>query len=285
MDFRNIESHIEMLERFRIALLPFTEWLDKPIKECFLAFPEEAYRHAPKRALLVFKQYGNGLHVVALNRKGEWITMRNERGIVELAQISSEGLAKKIDRARFAILESAPWGCSTEHLRTIEAMGLQTAIAHCAFLKYMEQGIEEIRRAILERENRVRIMRENLTFLASFVAGIDPLVYGGNKPMKTYAVFSKYPGHESRCTGSYFVRDLVQKQADERNAAKFKFDPDKSYFIFESSVRTDALRSFLDGVYHSVEETATSQGVFARRPLSEEEVTVIRMFANSIGNK
>jgi len=284
MNFRTIAARAEALEQFRLAILPFAEWLDKPISECFVAFNEELYHHAPKRALPIFKQYGNNLHVVAIDRRGDWITaekvQEEERSSMVLVKLSSEKLALRIERSRFAILDSTPWARCTKYLKTVESLGLGPVVTHCAFLKYLNQGVEEIGRTLAEREKRMQIMRENLTFLSSFAAGIDPLVYAKGEPMKTYAVFSERPGHSSRCTGTYFVRDFVQAKVDERNAGQ-KSDSETSYVIFESSVRTDAMLSFLDGIYTSVEEAATSQGIFARCPISEEEATAIKRVYNS----
>jgi hypothetical protein len=285
MNFRTIAARAEVLERFRLAILPFAEWLDKPIKECFVAFNEELYHRAPKRALPIFKQYGSDLHVVAIDRRGDWITAKEvlvgKHGSAVLKKLSSVELAMEIEQARFAILDSMPWPRCTGYLKAIESLGLQLVVRHCAFLKYLNQGVEEIGRTLAEREKRMQVMRGNLTFLASFAAGVDPLVYGKGEPMKTYAVFSERPGHHSRCTGAYFVRDIVQTKVAERNAGQ-KSDSETRYVVFEDSVRTDAMLSFLDGIYRSIEEAATSQGVFAREPISEEEVAAIRRAYDSI---
>lgn len=284
MNFRSIAARAKALERFRLAILPFAEWLDKPVKECFVAFHEETYHHAPKRTLPVFKQYGSDLHVVAIDRRGDWITAEKTqeggRSSTVLVKFSSEDLALRIEQSRFAILDSTPWPYRTRHLETIESLGLQPIVGHCAFLKYLNQGVEEIGGAIEEREKRIQVMRGNLAFLASFAAGVDPLVYGKGEPIKTYAVFSTRPGHQSRCTGTYLVRGPVQTLVDERNAMQ-KFDNEVTYTVFESSIKTDALPSLLNGVYNSVEETAT-QGILARHPISEKEVAVIQGVYDSI---
>lgn len=284
--FRSVEARVEALEAFRLAILPFTNWLDRPIKECFVAFDESAYRHAPKRALRVFKQYGNDLHVVALDRHGNWMTVErvptSSENLTQVRKLSSAALAAKIDETRIYILDSIPWPLCSEHLKTIESLGLRPIISHCAFLKYLKQGIEELEKTLAEREERMRILRGNLTFLASFATGLDPLVQEPKEPLNDFAVFAKRPGYISRCSGTYFIQGPVQEQVNERNA-KRQFYPDMSYYVYESKVRVDELGSLLRSLHTSVGDIKETMSSDARKPISKEEAAIIKQFADSIG--
>jgi hypothetical protein len=284
--FRSIAARVEALEKFRLAILPFAEWIDKPVRECFVSFSEGTYHQAPKRVLSVFRQYSNDFHVVAIDRRGDWITIERtpgERSSTALVKISSEKLAQKIEQERFTILNSTPWPLYTEHLKTIESFGLQSIVEYCAFLKYLNRGVEEIGGILAERERRMQVLRGNLSFLSSFAAGLDPLVYREEKTVETYAAFGEHPGGTSRCSGTYFARGPAQAQVDEWNA-KQPPGSETSLYVFVSSIGADGLRQCLNGIYHSVEQATYYRGASSRKPISEEEAAILKRFSDSIGD-
>lgn len=280
MDFRSLEARTKALDHFKTSILPMVEWLDKSIKDCFPGREPKLRDASAKRALPLFK-WVNRLPPVALTRKGEWITYISSEGA--LVKLSSELVAERISVASWDILGSIPWPRKAQHLLGAEFLGMKEIVEHCAFLKYLALGIEELDKALKEREQRLQVMRHNLSFLNSFVRGMDPLEYGAPKTaLPGYALFGRYPGHTNRVSGTYFVSAPVEKQAKERNEKK-SVGSDYSYYVFEEHRWFKKLEQFLSQVERTIEDVSASE-YSKRDPISDEEKKVILEYVNRIGN-
>lgn len=283
MDFRSLDARVKALDHLKLSLLPMVEWLDKPIRECFPG-PRDGTLDAPtKRALPLFKQLGM-LPAVALVRKGDWVTLSAVRDTTKVVGTSSEWLANAISRSRHDILGALPWGYKKESTATAESAGMKEVVEHCAFLKYLTLGMNELDEALKERESRLHTMRYNFSFLKSFIDGIDPLEYGApESSLPGYAVFDRHSRGTSRCSGTYLVRGPVEKEVKERNEKKSP-GSDYTYYVFEDGYhRLNKLGDFLFHVTLSIDEVSEG-GQFARKPLSDEEKKVITDFTKRIGN-
>jgi hypothetical protein len=225
-----------------------------------------------------FGQFGT-LHSVALEREGNWITVSSNGHVV--SGVSSEWLTSAISFARHDILCSAPWSYKRESLSTTESMGMKDVVEHCAFLKYLGYGMEALDKTLTEREERLRIMRGNLSFLVSFVGGIDPMEYGAQEQVLAgYSLFYEHPRGHCRSLGTYFVRHPVEKAMQKRNNERH--DSDHKYVVFSESSRFGKLEQLLTRVCSTLEEIS-EKGQFGRDPISPEEVDVIKKFTEKIG--
>lgn len=286
MHFRVIGQYAQALELLRQSLLPFVDWLDKPIKECFLGYGDSPFHRGPKRAMPVFRWYGEALSLVTLDRRGRWIMMErvqtSEPNLYALKEMSSGTLAAKIEEHRINILDSIPFLTERKHLGTAEDLGLHSVIVHCAFVRYVQQGLKAVGKMLVEREERLRVMRTNHDTLMSFAAGLDPLAFDP-KQVPTFSVWNDHGRGKSRCSGTYFVREPVEAQVREQNT-KQGSDPDVKYFVYEDSRSLRELDWFLRGVCTSIENIKETFSSDARQPMSDEERAAIKNVADSIGS-
>lgn len=282
MNFRSIDARAKALDCLRVSLLPIVEWLDKRITDCFPEPWNSTFFTSIKRALPLFKRFGK-LYPIALVREGDWVMVDPRRE--ELVSVSSGQLAEFISQSRHEILCSIPWPYEKQSLIAAESMGMKEVVEHCAFLKYIACGMEELDKVLQEREERLRTMRANFSFLGSFVEGIDPFTCDWQGPfLPGYALFWKSAeGGVSRSSGTYFVPGPVEEAVKKRNSMRLSpSQKENEYIFFNESCHPEKLESFLSRVCHILTDVS-KPGQFGREPFSKEEIKVVADFIKGIG--
>lgn len=278
-DFRSPGARMKALEHLKGLLAPMVEWLDKPSTECFPGRSDNTSHASTRRVLPLFQRFGE-LDAVVLDRKGDWLVFPEKKGI---ACLSSGSLADYISHVRYEILCSIPFPYKKQHLVALESMGMREVIESCAFLKYIACGMEELDKVLKEREERLRIIRDNFSFLKTFIDGIDPLAHGGQKPLLPgYSVFFSGSCGTSRSSRTYFVPGPAEKIIKKRNGGISAPRANEKYVLFNENRRPEKLGRFLSSVYHTLTDVS-EEGRSGHEPFSEEEMKVIADFASKIG--
>lgn len=267
-NFDQRNARVAVLERLRVLLQPMTEWLDVSTSDWL----QVRQVRGPKRVLPLFGNFGS-LCQMGLTRNGSWVAMTWGEGRIDPA--SSEGIVDAVSDARFYILNYP-----RESMQPIEEMSdIRPAIEHCAFLTYLMFGLKGIDGALKEREERLRTMRSNLSFLQSFVEGVDPLAYGEAMPFPGYSVFRHTDHGHSRCSGTYLVQKTVEETVQAKNKALEK-DAHK-YFVYDDGYQPASLEKLLFRLRVLVDGTR-ERGICGRGPFSDEEAELLRTYMNGL---
>lgn len=267
-NFDQRNARIAVLERLRVLLQPMTEWLDVSTSDWL----KVRQVRGPKRVLPLFGNFGS-LCQTGLTRNGSWVAMTWGEGRID--PTSSEEIVDAVSDARFYILNYP-----RASMQPIETMAdMRPAIEHGAFLKYLVFGLEGIGDILKEREERLRTMRSNLSFLQSFAKGADPLAYGEAMPFPGYSVFRHTDHGYSRCSGTY----LVQKPVEEAVRAKNKAleEGAHEYFVHDDCYQPASLDDVLFHLRVLVDGTR-ERGICGREPFSDEEVVLLRTYMNGL---
>jgi hypothetical protein len=278
MDFRSDSARVQALEHVRTLFSPAVSQVDKPLKDCFLG-ARGALDSSSQRAAPFFPGCGEGLHAVALSRKGEWIRYSETKKHV--LSVSSEELASAVRQNRNDVLCAGPWAFKRKHLATLESksIGLSSVLDYVAFLRYLSFGMEDFDELLAEKERRLGELRNRSRSAATFVQGLDPCAYV-DLTLPGYAVFDEWrPGHTSRCTGTYLLQQPV---ADDVVARNSRSASGTKYYVHESHSRLQELGRLPDQVSLLLDEVEM-QGQCHREPLSDEEKEIIKKLAAQIG--
>lgn len=267
-NFDQRTARVVVLERLRVLLQPMTEWLDVSTSDWL----KVRQVRGPKRVLPLFGNFGS-LCQIGLTRNGSWVAMTWGEGRIDPA--SSEEIVDAVSDARFYILNYP-----RASMQPIEAMAdMQPAVEHGAFLKYLVFGLKGIDDILKEREERLRTIRNNLSFLQSFAEGADPLAHGKAMPFPGYSVFCHTDHGHSRCSGTY----LVQKTVEETVRAKNKALEESAheYFVSDDSYQPRNLDDVLFRLRVLANGTR-ERGICGRGPFSDEEATLLRTYMNGL---
>lgn len=267
-DFDQSNVRVAVLERLRELLQPMTEWLDIPTN----GWLKVRHVQGPKRVLPLFGHFGN-LRQVGLTRSGSWMAMT--WGMGKIDPISSKEVVDAVSNARFDIL-NYPRGS----MQPIEEMSdIRPTIEHGAFLMYLLFGLKRIDEALKEREERLRAMRSNLSFLQSFAEGADPLAYGKVTPFPGYSVFCHTDRGSSRCSGVYLVQKTVEEIVKAKN--KTLEEDEHEYFVFDDYYHPSTLDRLLFRL-RVIDDETRQRGTCRRAPFSNEEAVFLRTYMNSL---
>ncbi len=287
-----LKGFCEILENMKTILLPFVQWLDKPVNGIWDA-PIAFFN---MRGMLIFEVPNTHLELpsVALERSGEWfIKTRNSDGGWVFHNASSERLAELFLKEEESLIKLSLEGYRDISRYFIEKAGFMRKIAaYNGILFFVSKCFETVDQAIKEREIRIRIMKERLALLKDLSGSLDPLLASGRiVEVPRYSIFSHDSHGERRSISDYFSLDAVEpfwKYLDSRpsgrngykafvNSAAFRSVPDliqrmiwevKEIWSAESNQKTDASSLF-----------GYSSG---RLPFTDEEVQVIKKLVDSI---
>lgn len=176
LGFGNLNDALEQLKEI---LLPLVEFLDQEVQ----ATPDIKHRlqdegrESKERLLLLYPpRNADTLFVLAINRSGEWIVVREGR----LERVTTLQLTDEFNQVRHRMIPQSIGGYATDFVmdKFLElgfgGIGEQSAIIH-----FLRSCSERIIALIEEREKRLQMMRKRVGILDMFASALDPIAASG----------------------------------------------------------------------------------------------------------
>jgi hypothetical protein len=280
---RTEEGREAALERLRAWLAPMVPWLHKPIGQ-LSHIPKERKEPGGKvRVLVLFDlplRQANGVWL-GIDRGGNWVYVEHGVGFWKLRQIDGETLERTIWTCRKKFLHPQVVHAASMHEITEKASMFEHLMRHACFLGFIEVVVLNIDQLLKTRENRLQTMRENLNAIGSFGSALDPVVYRKRLTLLGYSAFFVRPGHTSRDSADYFVKQPVEQVVTQSNVVnKDRYVAGEGYVVNTSEFHVTSSRGFLEHVSDVLEEAEkrTTSGHSRRGKFTDEEISVLEAF-------
>lgn len=289
------EKREAALEQLRRWLEPMIEWLDKPVGDLLYSREERKSVGSKTRVVILFQLPSRNSGFSAwfgMNRDGEWLVMERNytTGTWKFIPMDGETLERMIWTWRENFL-----GAEVGRVQKLfdEVMkgesDLRFFTRHACFLGFIRVVVESLNRLLEEREERLRTLRKNLEEIYRFGVALDPLSYSGDHVLPAYSLFYTRPGHTSRTSSSYLVRERVERMLAEEEARRAERQPSRQpdpyegkEIIYDDSFRISSSHDLLSRIGHLLKDSVqNANSGCGREAFDDKEVKALEEFVRA----
>ncbi|GEM_PF-3153444 len=288
---RTEESREAALERLRRRLEPMVPWLFKQVSDLLNVQMEKKSSSGKTRMLVLFdlpRRSSVFSAWLGVSRDGDWLMAEYDHNARKwgFTKMDGETLDRMIWTWRDKFLGPHTHGVEKLYDRIMENRAIAIFMRHACLLGFFRKVFEGVNGLLETREERLQTLRENLKSIESFGDALDPLHYHDDLTLPEYSVFYVRPGHTSRCSANYLVKDLVEQQIAKLNAGLGVGIEDGHYKVDISECGVSNSQAVIRRVSQILADSLKdyTDGGSARTAFSDEEIWALEAFVRDACN-